>query len=82
MPLESFESVLDRIAEATGAKTQCELAEMFGIRQSSVSDAKRRRSIPSKWLLTLLRRYRLNPDWVLTGLGARCLTEAGNEPVA
>ena len=82
MTLESFESVLARIAETTGATTQEQLAELLGVRQPSVSDAKRRDRIPAGWLLTLLRKFRLNPDWMLTGLGARYLTEAGNEPIA
>lgn len=53
----------------TNTRTQVELAECLGIRQSSVSDAKRRNSIPSDWLVTLAMQLGLHPQWVLTGKG-------------
>lgn len=70
---------MNRISEATGARTQEALAELLGIRQSSISDAKRRGAIPDSWLMTLLRRYHLNPIWLLTGTGAKYLAPA-DEP--
>ncbi len=42
-----FEAQMERIKVATGKRTQIELADFLGIRQSSVSDAKRRGKIPS-----------------------------------
>ncbi|MDY6851161.1 MAG: S24 family peptidase [Thermodesulfobacteriota bacterium] len=69
----SFSQVLGRIKEATGARTQVELAEILGIRQSSISDAKRRSSIPSDWFLKLFRQYGLNPDWLAEDKGPRYL---------
>jgi len=59
-----FDEALERIKRATGARTQVELAAILGIRQSSISDAKRRRSIPADWLIKLYRSHGLNPDWV------------------
>ena len=64
---------LDRFFEAAGCRTQVELAEFLGIRQSSIADAKKRGSIPSDWLITLWRKKGVNPDWILTGQGARGL---------
>jgi hypothetical protein len=58
---ENFETVVDRIKEATGTRTQVELAQVLGIRQSSISDAKRRDSVPADWFLTLFREFGLNP---------------------
>lgn len=40
-----FQEVYDRIRCATNARTQTELAAVLEIRQSSISDAKRRNSI-------------------------------------
>ena len=68
--------MMQRFFEASGCKTQVELAEFLGIRQSSVSDAKRRQVIPAEWLITLLRRKNINPDWVLTGAEPRFLLPA------
>lgn len=67
---------LTRVFEAAGCRTQMELAAFLGIRQSSVSDAKKRGVIPSDWLLTLLRLHGVNPQWVLRGEGPRLLRPA------
>lgn len=64
---------LERFFEAAGCRTQVELAEFLGIRQSSIADAKKRGSIPSDWLLTLWRKRGTNPDWVLWGQGPKGL---------
>lgn len=71
--LFDHEAVLERIRSVTGCRTQQELAAFLGIRQSSISDAKRRRAVPAEWLLTLLRETGVNPDWIVTGHGARRL---------
>ena len=63
------EDVFARLYRVTGCRTQAELAELLDIRQSTISVAKRRGSVPSEWLLRLLRTKWINPDWVLTGLG-------------
>lgn len=59
-----FDEVYDRIKFATNARTQVELAEMLEIRQSSISDAKRRRSIPAEWYIKLYDKFGLNLDWL------------------
>lgn len=81
MTQHEFDAALERIREITGKRTQVELAAVLNIRQSSISDAKRRRSIPAEWLVRLLRQYGTNPDWILTGLGACSLRPAdGSAP--
>lgn len=40
-----MKEVFDCVFEAVGCQTQVELAEVFEIRQSSISDAKHRNSI-------------------------------------
>ncbi|MCL1939914.1 MAG: helix-turn-helix domain containing protein [Desulfovibrionaceae bacterium] len=73
---------LDRVFEAAGCRTQIELADFLGIKQSSISDAKRRGSIPADWLVALLRLKRVNPEWIMTGQGPRFLQPADyKEPV-
>lgn len=41
----------------------------MGIRQSSISDARRLGKIPADWLITLLRVKSVHPEWILTGRG-------------
>lgn len=64
-----FEDTLERIKQATGARTQVQLAEVLDVRQSSISDAKRRCSIPAEWFLKLYRSHGLDPDWLAEGIG-------------
>lgn len=73
MDKDPFTAVTERLFKVAKCKTQLQLANFMGIRQSSVSDAIRRKSIPAEWLLTLLRHDQTNPDWVLTGKGPRYL---------
>lgn len=62
-----------RFIEAAGCTTQEELAAFLCIRQSSVAHAKRRNVVPAAWLITLLREKGVNPEWVISGTGARYL---------
>ncbi len=69
----AYEAAMDRIRTVTGFRTQVQLAEVLGVRQSSISDAKRRASIPPEWQLKIMRLHQVNPDWLLTGRGAQFL---------
>lgn len=77
----AFDESLERIKRATGARTQVDLAAILGIRQSSISDAKRRQSIPADWLLKLYRSHGLNPDWITSGEAPQVLREGMALPV-
>lgn len=79
--MSSFDQVFERIKSATNTRTQVELAEVLGIRQSSISDAKRRNSVPADWYLKLFEQYGLNPDWLKIGQGPMYLkSEEGYQP--
>ena len=65
----SFDEQMTRIQLVTGTRTQIELADLLGIRQSSISDAKRRGKIPADWLITIMRTKDVHPEWILTGNG-------------
>lgn len=78
----NFEEIFERIKLATNTRTQVELAEVLDIRQSSISDAKRRNSVPSDWYMKLFEQFGLNPDWLKKGSGPMYLrTESGYMPV-
>lgn len=73
--------IIERIKKVTHARTQIELANILNIRQSSVSDAKRRQSIPAEWYLKLFEILGANPDWLKRGIGPIYLrTETGYFP--
>ncbi len=69
----SFEAQFARVFEAAECRTQTELAHILGVRQSSVSDAKRRRNIPADWCVKLFEKKRISPEWILYGGEAKYL---------
>lgn len=73
-------SALDRVFMVAGCQRQTELADPLGIKQSSISDAKKRNAIPAEWLVKLLRLKGVKPEWILTGLGPKKLGPAKGEP--
>jgi len=75
MTTEAYEAAMGRIKTITGAHTQVQLADVLDVRQSSISDAKRRRSIPSDWLLKILRQFGSHPEYILTGQGPATIGE-------
>lgn len=78
-PRTDFESQYARLFEVTECKTQVKLADILEIRQSSISDAKRRKGLPSDWLMKLYEKRRINPDWIRTGIGPKILQVTENE---
>lgn len=80
--MSSFDEVFDRIKLATNTRTQVELAEVLDIRQSSISDAKRRNSVPADWYMKLFEKFGLSPDWLKKASGPMYLrTDQGYEPL-
>lgn len=75
-PQSNFESQYRRVFEAAECRTQAELAAILNIRQSSISDAKKRKSIPADWRVKLVEKKRINPEWILYGEGAKYLIPA------
>lgn len=75
-PQSSFESQYRRVFEAAECRTQVKLAELLEIKQSSISDAKKRKSIPADWRVKLFEKKRINPEWILYGEGAKYLIPA------
>jgi hypothetical protein len=68
-----YMAAMDRIKAVTECRTQQELAQFFDVSQSCISDSKKRLAIPSKWLLSLLRKKGINPDWIQKGSGPKFL---------
>ena len=66
----------------TGKSTQCQLAEFLGVTQASISEAAKRRQIPPRWLVTLVQKLRLNPDWILEAEAPIFLGRGGERPLA
>ena len=79
--MNPFMEIYRRMQLATNTRTQSELAKILEVRQSSISDAKRRDTIPSGWYMTLFEKFGLSQDWLRYGTGPMYLrTEQGYMP--
>ena len=75
-----FQDAYERILQSTGLRTQTDIAAMLGVKQSSISDAKRRNHIPDSWILTLFNKKGLNPSWIRTGEGPQYVAVTDTQP--
>ncbi|MHC1789083.1 LexA family transcriptional regulator [Solidesulfovibrio sp.] len=80
MKPDTFEDAYARIQSATRTRTQTEIAAILGIKQSSISDAKKKNTVPDGWLVTLYRGFGLEPDWILYGQEPACRREGVTFP--
>ena len=73
----SFDTIIERVFEATGIDSQTELARVLKINRSAVTQARKKGQVPDRWLLQLYRKFGLNPEWLESGAGRIFLTAAG-----
>ena len=81
MATTKFESFLKRVFEATGITSQTELASALNINRSAITQARKKDSIPDKWILQLYRSFGLNPDWVETGISHNFQKESDSDSI-
>ena len=62
-----FLDTFNRIRLETDLQTQDQLARFLGIRQSSVSGAKKRGQFPRAWAEKVSRHYHLRYEWIMDG---------------
>lgn len=75
-----FLSVFGRLKEATGARTDTELAKLIGLRQSTISAAKSKKEIPPGWIIDIASKFGVSSDWLLFGSGPKKRGEAQIPP--
>ena len=79
MSAARFESFLQRVFQATGVTSQTELASVLKINRSAITQARKKNSIPDKWILQLYKTFGLNPDWVETGSGRTFIKKSDSD---
>ncbi len=75
MTSNKFTPFFKRISEATGIRSQIELASILQVNRSAITQAKNKDSIPAKWILHLSRKFELNPDWIEHGIGNKLIRD-------
>lgn len=64
---DSNKTPYQRLCDYFGTKHQGRLAAYIGCCPSRVSQVCRNNHIPDSWLLSLLKQYGLNPEWIMHG---------------
>ena len=64
-----FEPFFRRLCSETEIKNQSQLARELDVGRAAVSLAKRKDSVPARWVLDLSAKYGLNPLWLEQGKG-------------
>ncbi len=69
MPENKIDALMKRILDATGIRSQSELAKELEINRSGITHARNNNKIPDKWIVKLYRKFGFNPKWIETGIG-------------
>ena len=77
-----FDIFIQRSFEALQISSQNKLAILLGINRAGITQAKKKGTIPEKWILELYRKYGINPDWIETGKGKMFIAERGGSVIA
>jgi len=64
-----FEAFFKRLCSETEITNQSQLARELDVGRAAVSLAKRKDSVPARWILDLSAKYGLNPLWLEMGKG-------------
>lgn len=65
----NFDEIMHRVFKATGIESQAELAKILQVNRSAVTQARKKGSVPDRWMLLLFREFGLSPEWLETGVG-------------
>jgi len=77
-----FGVFIRRASEALQISSQNKLAILLGINRAGITQAKKKGTVPEKWILELYRKYGINPDWIETGKGKMFIAERGGSVIA
>lgn len=82
--MASYPPILDdqiaRLKEVTGLKTDTALGKMLGLCSGAVFSAKRRGRVPNRWFVIISRRYNVNLEWLISGVGPRAMAPKTEQP--
>ena len=65
----TWDELYKRLCIATGATSEAALATAIGISHQAVYDAKKKGSVPYKWILSIAIKFDISADWLYFGTG-------------
>ena len=68
-PDKGFDAFFKRLTEQTDIATQADLARALDVGRAAISLAKKKDTVPARWVLGLSVRHGLNTAWLESGLG-------------
>jgi phage repressor protein C with HTH and peptisase S24 domain len=71
MTSSKFKLFYRRISDTTGIFSQTQLASILKVNRSAITQAKKKDSIPPKWILQLSKEFGLDPEWIESGTGEK-----------
>ncbi len=77
--MTEFDIFFSRMQKTAGLQTQQDLAVMLGVNRSAITQAKRRGTVPERWVLKVARDMGLNPDWLENGRGPERMVPGADE---
>ena len=70
MASSNFSSFFERLRSVSPIENQAQLAEALQVGRATITLAKQKDAVPSKWIFALADKYDVNADWLAHGKGA------------
>ena len=81
MLYKRFDTFFKRLRESTTITSQANLAKSLRISRSAITQAKKKDSIPLKWIIELSRLYNVTSDWLEKGTGPKTLNQNSSHEI-
>jgi hypothetical protein len=70
MSSSSFSSFFERLRSVSPIENQAQLAQTLQLGRATITLAKQKDAVPSKWIFALAEKFDINADWLAHGKGA------------
>lgn len=74
--MQLFEAQFERLKKASGADTDTAFASFLGLRQGSISGAKKKRQVPHAWFFQVAEKTGVSANWLFWGRGPMQISDA------
>lgn len=79
--MQLFEAQIERLKKASGVDTDTAFAYFLGLRQGSISGAKKKKQIPHAWFFQVGEKTGVSTDWLFWGRGPMRISDARDQDV-